>query len=66
MSSGRNREHDGWRFATLIDDDGDPPCDPPDDCDVCRLFSRQCPDESRAEWLRRITGITPIAHQEAS
>lgn len=58
--------HDGWRFVTLIDDDGNPPCIAPDDCDVCRLFDRQRPDEARAEWLARITGLGPIAHQEVS
>lgn len=23
----------------LVDTDGEPPCDPPDDCPVCRLFT---------------------------
>lgn len=44
------------RFATLLDEDGRPPCDPPDACPVCRLFSRAEPDESWADWLARITG----------
>lgn len=41
------------RFATLLDADGNPPCDPPDDCGVCVLFTHQRPGESRAEWLSR-------------
>ncbi len=41
---------------SLLDGDGKPPCDPPDDCPTCRLFSGQRPDESRRAWLARITG----------
>lgn len=56
----------GGRFATLIDDAGNPPCSPPDACSVCRLFDGQRPDETRAEWLARITGYTQTNLQEAS
>jgi hypothetical protein len=57
----------GGRFASLIDDDGNPPCDPPDDCSVCTLFDRQRPGESRADWRARITGYpNPEHRQEAS
>lgn len=44
------------RFATLLDADGNPPCDPADDCEVCSLFNHRRPGESRAAWLSRITG----------
>ena len=40
---------------SMFDDDGRPPCDPPDDCIVCRLFDGQRTDESRQAWLARIT-----------
>lgn len=56
----------GGRFATLIDQQGNPPCDPPDDCAVCALFGQPRPGESRARWLARIAGINPNAHQEVS
>lgn len=66
MSSGLSLKHDGWRFATLLDDDGKPPCDPPDDCRVCALFTHRRPGETRAGWLSRITGYTQTALEEAS
>jgi hypothetical protein len=44
------------RFATFIDEDGNPPCQPADDCAVCRLFTVQRPGETPAAWLSRITG----------
>lgn len=53
-------------FATLIDADGETPCNPPDACEVCALFDGQRPDETRVEWLARITELTPERFQEAS
>lgn len=43
-------------FDILLDDEQRPPCAPPDGCAVCRLFGQQRPDESRLDWLARITG----------
>lgn len=42
-------------LVILTDDEGEPLCRPPDSCCACRLFTVQRPDESRAEWLARIT-----------
>jgi hypothetical protein len=38
----------------LVDDDGTPWCDPPDDCPVCVLVTHQRTGESRSAWLARI------------
>ena len=46
------------RFATFVDVEGNPPCDPPDECEVCVLFTGRQPGESRADWTSRITGYT--------
>jgi hypothetical protein len=46
---------DGGRFATFVNDDGESPCNPPDDCSVCRCFRRKRPDETRSEWLACIS-----------
>lgn len=51
--TGKVKRHEG-RFVVLMDDAGNPPCTPPDDCDVCRLFTNQRPNETRAEWISRI------------
>lgn len=55
MSLHNAYESSDARFATFVDEDGNPPCVPPDACPSCLLFDRQRPDESRAEWLARIT-----------
>jgi hypothetical protein len=45
------------RFTdAILDEDGLPPCAPPDACATCRLFSTQRPGEDRAEWLERVIG----------
>ena len=44
-------------FATLLGDDGEPPCQPADGYVVCRLFDRQRPGESRTAWLARIADL---------
>lgn len=54
---------DDARFATLLDESGNPPCHPPDDCDVCVLFTGQRPGETRAAWLARITEQIQISAQ---
>lgn len=54
------------RFATFVDVDGNPPCDPPDDCDVCRLFTRPLPGETLAAWGQRILGTTATTQRRAS
>lgn len=44
----------------LFDKHGNLPCDPPDICTTCSLFSAQRPDETRPEWIARIVaGGTP-------
>lgn len=48
------RQYRSGDFDILLVD-GKPPCDPPDDCIVCRLFDHQRPTESRAAWLDRVT-----------
>jgi hypothetical protein len=35
----------------LFDEDGRPPCDPPDSCDVCMLFSVPTAPAERARWV---------------
>lgn len=65
MSRNRQQTRDA-RFATLLDEEGRPPCEPPDACSTCRLFSPQQPGESRSAWLSRITVISSIALEEAS
>lgn len=45
------------RFSTFVDADGEPPCQPPDDCEVCSLFVRQQAAESRGGWLARFSEI---------
>jgi hypothetical protein len=42
-------------FVQILDDNGKPPCDPADACPTCRLFAVQQSDESRTDWLARIT-----------
>lgn len=65
MKYGRTKAFgDDW-FATLLHD-GRPPCDPPDACEVCVLFTVQRPDESRSDWLARITGYIRIELESAS
>lgn len=62
---GLKAPRDGY-FATLIDEDGNPPHIPPDACDVCKLFQPRLPGESLAEWGQRIVGTTPTAQRRAS
>jgi hypothetical protein len=56
VRTGRRADKTDGRFATLIDEAGDPPCAVPDACAVCRLFTVERPGETRAAWLSRITG----------
>lgn len=46
------------RFATLLDAAGNPPCSPPDGCQVCVLFADRQPGESRDAWLARLADLT--------
>lgn len=39
---------------SLLGDDGEPPCKPPDDCEVCCLFSARRPNETAREWGGRL------------
>lgn len=49
------------RFLLFLDESGEPPCDPPDDCEVCVLFTRPEDGEARADWVARIIGVAPKA-----
>lgn len=48
---GRSNETEDCIVASMLDDEGRPPCAAPDDCEICCLMSHQRPDESRSEWV---------------
>lgn len=42
-----------------LDDDGETPCQPPDDCPMCSLFPR--PGEDREAHIRRLGDLYRLA-----
>lgn len=52
-----SRPHHPILAEILVGDDGDLPCDPPDDCGVCVLLTDPLDGESRVEHGRRLLAL---------